>query len=767
MRRLQLLLLCGLIACTGSVCRGADTQPPWVSITSPLSGTNVSSTVLISVTATDDVGVASVRLKVDGADIRAPLTNAPFLHSLNTWKLANGMHSLMAVATDAAGDFARSPVVSISVTNPPPYTLAPGPFTVENLGSLLSGATLWQQWMFRLPSNNDLHLLTYYSVASFAKPTQILDANLTKGTARLTNISAGRPLNYSTVLYSNNNKCYTATGSPGYFVEYDPLTGGTNIISIGADRYPQDMEVGYDGWIYLGQYSGSHGGCLSRYNPTNATFQDWGTVDPAAMGSAQYGYTVGADGRYVFVGLGTSPFYLAIYDTQGSTTNFYWKTNNDTGGWVLQRKTQDGWDYERKVSDGSIIWYSLSNGVPTVIATPAPYSHYDNYSEKPGIVLGTANFPSHYSTEVNTDYAYPFGGSNYATIRWRTVGDTNWQSVSATNLSIEPISVQRLYLYTNNTLLGLASGYLPAFLYDLNTSNTTILGTTSFSLYDAVLDSERVYFSGYSAALLDYEKSQPWTLTASTPTKTALGVNPRQTGLMTGHHYYYSCFGSDGQVYVAIQHERVDNGGELGWYDPVTKTTGSIRNTFTNDFNPMDLKPALGATKIIYSETSGRLYVMDVATKTIERTNNPLGGVPMDKIVEVVPGLVFGATSNLIFLASITNNTVFYTNTLPDTAFMHAGAFLASGERLVLGPDGYVWMFVGNSLYRINPLVGSMVKILDRTASSLLFVGGDLYLYGGPSYAASSRNLYRVRGVLHSLLSNPPTNLRVMGTGKK
>jgi hypothetical protein len=139
----------------------------------------------------------------------------------------------------------------------------------------------------------------------------------------------------------------------------------------------------------------------------------------------------------------------------------------------------------------------------------------------------------------------------------------------------------------------------------------------------------------------------------------------------------------------------------------------------------------------------------------------------MDKIVEVVPGLVFGATSNLIFLASITNNTVFYTNTLPDTAFMHAGAFLASGERLVLGPDGYVWMFVGNSLYRINPLVGSMVKILDRTASSLLFVGGDLYLYGGPSYAASSRNLYRVRGVLHSLLSNPPTNLRVMGTGKK
>jgi len=762
MRYRQLLLfVCALIACASAVCRGADTQPPWVAITSPSSGANVSGTVLVSVTATDNVGVASVRLKVDGADICAPLTNAPFLYSLNTRTFPSGMHSLMTVATDAAGNSARSPVVPMSVTNLPLYTLAPGPFTVENLGSMFSGATLWQQWMFRLPSNNDLHLLTYYSVASFAKPTQILDVNLTQSTARLVDSVLGRPGPQATVLYSNNSRIYMSTGSPGCLFEYYPATGATNFIAqFSADaRYPQTMEVGDDGWIYVAQYA-YHGGAVSRYNPTNKVFQDWGSMDPTA--GPQYAYTIGAVTNYAYVGLRGDTFFLAVVDSQTTNVTYYWKSDGDLGGWVRRGKT-GGWYYQRKLSDNSIVWYQLTNGTPTAIVTPPNETIYDPNCEKPNLVIGATYFPSHYNTEVNADYAVPYSGANYATMQWRTMGNANWQSISVSNFSIEPIAVQRLYSYTSNSVIGLANGYLPVFIYDLNTTNTTILGTTIFSLYDAVLDSGHVYISGYSAALLDYDKSQAWTLSASTPVKTAMGINPRQTGLAAGHHYYYSSFGSDGQVYVAIQFERSANGGELGWYDPTTKATGGIRDAFTNNFNPMDLKPALGGTKIIYSETSGKLYTMDVATKTIERINTPLGGVPMDKIVEVAPGLVFGATSNIIFLASVTNSTVFYTNTLPDTAFMHANAFLASGERLVLGPDGYIWMFVGNSLYRINPLLGSMAKILDRTASSLMFVGGDLYFYGGPSYAASSKNLYRMRGALNSTLLPRPTELRAIG----
>jgi hypothetical protein len=59
-----------------------------------------------------------------------------------------------------------------------------------------------------------------------------------------------------------------------------------------------------------------------------------------------------------------------------------------------------------------------------------------------------------------------------------------------------------------------------------------------------------------------------------------------------------------------------------------------------------------------------------------------------------------------------------------------------------LGPDGYVWAFVGTVLNRINPTDGSMAPIYTNSvAQNVMFHGSDMYLYGGTK-------LYRIRSIL-------------------
>ena len=102
-----------------------DTTPPTVSITSPANGQTVQSTVTVSAGASDNVGVAGVQFKLDGANLGVEDTTAPYAVSWNTTAAANGSHALTAVARDAAGNRAGSAPVTVTVSNnapPPPPT---------------------------------------------------------------------------------------------------------------------------------------------------------------------------------------------------------------------------------------------------------------------------------------------------------------------------------------------------------------------------------------------------------------------------------------------------------------------------------------------------------------------------------------------------------------------------------------------------------------------------------------------------------------------
>jgi Big-like domain-containing protein len=116
-----------------------DTTPPNVTIASPANGATVSGTITISANASDNVGVAGVRFHLDGASLGAEDTSAPYAGSWNTAGVANGSHTLTAIARDAAGNTRTSVPVTVTVNNAPsPDTTPP----TVSLSSPANGATV-------------------------------------------------------------------------------------------------------------------------------------------------------------------------------------------------------------------------------------------------------------------------------------------------------------------------------------------------------------------------------------------------------------------------------------------------------------------------------------------------------------------------------------------------------------------------------------------------------------------------------------------------
>ena len=102
-----------------------DITPPQVTISDPAQGSTVSGIVNLGAVAADNVGVTSVRFKVDGQQLGAPVTSPPFMTQWDTRSFSAGQHTITAEASDAAGNVGTSPPVSVTVDNsaPPPATI--------------------------------------------------------------------------------------------------------------------------------------------------------------------------------------------------------------------------------------------------------------------------------------------------------------------------------------------------------------------------------------------------------------------------------------------------------------------------------------------------------------------------------------------------------------------------------------------------------------------------------------------------------------------
>lgn len=118
----------------------ADTTPPTVSFSSPASGSTLSGTASVQISASDNRGVASVSFYVDGV-LHSTKTASPYTFSWNTVQVSNGSHTLRAVAADAAGNSSAAQI-TVSVSNISDITPPVVSITSPSNGAAVSGTKL-------------------------------------------------------------------------------------------------------------------------------------------------------------------------------------------------------------------------------------------------------------------------------------------------------------------------------------------------------------------------------------------------------------------------------------------------------------------------------------------------------------------------------------------------------------------------------------------------------------------------------------------------
>jgi hypothetical protein len=94
-----------------------DAVAPAIALTAPANGAAVAGTLTVTANAADNVAVAGVQFKLDGANLGTEDTSAPYSRSWTTTNSQNGAHTLTAVARDAAGNTTTAAAVTVTVSN--------------------------------------------------------------------------------------------------------------------------------------------------------------------------------------------------------------------------------------------------------------------------------------------------------------------------------------------------------------------------------------------------------------------------------------------------------------------------------------------------------------------------------------------------------------------------------------------------------------------------------------------------------------------------
>lgn len=118
----------------------ADTTPPTISFTAPANHAEVDERTTVGLTAGDNVGLLRVELLVDGKSVKSWAIDGAASwtgsYVLNVTRLANGEHTLRAIATDTSGntgsaeitiDVQNSTVLESRIYLSAPFSLCTGP----------------------------------------------------------------------------------------------------------------------------------------------------------------------------------------------------------------------------------------------------------------------------------------------------------------------------------------------------------------------------------------------------------------------------------------------------------------------------------------------------------------------------------------------------------------------------------------------------------------------------------------------------------------
>jgi chitodextrinase len=243
-----------------------DNVPPSVSIVSPTAGQTVSGTFTVSASASDNVAVAWVQFKVDGAAVGPQIAATPYNYSLVTTSLTNATHTLTAVASDTSGNTTTSAAVSFTVNN------ASKPIAfVQVAAKSSSAATNTLSLSFPAKTTAGNIILVGFDFDANSTPSSITDSEgntFTEVGSQLISLGGAR------------SRVYVAKN----------IKGGADTITVSLSANSAWIE------LYISEYSG-----VDAVNPIdaqagvsgNAGSVSSGTAATTVAGDIVYGYCLG------------------------------------------------------------------------------------------------------------------------------------------------------------------------------------------------------------------------------------------------------------------------------------------------------------------------------------------------------------------------------------------------------------------------------------------------------------------------------------------
>jgi hypothetical protein len=360
--------------------------------------------------------------------------------------------------------------------------------------------------------------------------------------------------------------------------------------------------------------------------------------------------------------------------------------------------------------------------------------------------------PDTYGWEPDFTNLFPIKDIHeYSAVKYRQVGASTWNESSINYPG--PWVPQIVKCVTpgtgNNNIFAFSEGYNAAINLNYVIPAPSYLGANNFSPYRSMQHpSGEIYVGGYSDKVFRYDPARPWTLNSSNsaprlpsdPTKPNpyfIKMSPVQLHYRHGLAYSY-----DGTVWIGGNTTRDNpNYGNVMWYNTNDGSTGYMFPEWaTSGTYFSNLCATNNLLRICVSDNKDNIWIIDAATKLVDPVPiNPMGnGSSKTYMIEVendiLFGIVFSAAGNKVIRFKPSTKQVL---TLQDLGV--SGAPFGFGDnqydrmdwKLELGPDGYIWMFVGDSLYRVNPTTCLFTKVLDTPCSKLKFASNhtDLLLY--------------------------------------
>ena len=308
-----------------------DLVPPTVAISSPLNGALVSDTIEVTANASDNNIVTGVQFVLDGASFGQESALSPYSISIDTTTLANGGHTLSAIARDPAGNETLSQQILLMVNNG--GGSLPSIYLVQNATNVTTSAQYLSATLSSPVTSGNLIVVSVSGWPNLPAATPVTDSlGNSYSIAGTVLVSQGA---YSAIYYARNVTGGTATvtvstvSTGGQISMAVAEFSGVDTVSpldktagsVGSGTTPSSgaMTPGMTGGLIIG--SGTHNGTSitsagSGFSMIAIPTEDSNTHQPLAM-------------EYQILS-GTAPTSAAF----GLTTGYPWTMN----GALFRRK---------------------------------------------------------------------------------------------------------------------------------------------------------------------------------------------------------------------------------------------------------------------------------------------------------------------------------------------------------------------------------------------------------------------------------------------